>query len=418
MPRQQQTYKTLANISSTFNPGVFQGTTMEFKPIDYSPLERGLSAMEARMNRAYDQQTAVDTALSEIETKLNPKEREWFATYKQDVKTQIQDEINAGNFGGAIRKATKLAGEVVNDSRITGRIEAQAKYKEEIDKQKDRVKRGEVDEDAYRWWLKNNEYKYEDAQDATGNVISGYEQAFTPLYDKLNVPSLAMSAFKLITAKKGSTAGDSQTTVNNLQQTAQTVGDKEYASGAGVTTSTHWSNQFEKISFDDIKANLEELIALTPGGFEQVEQAFNVALDKYKELEEQYEEAYELDPTNEKTRNLGQQLEARKKLLFKNGSTIGYDEYFARVVNDNLFAQNLAYNWTFTNSGNASSHSYHDVKSTSVSNNISNTPQPGYNYNPNTGYWEAPSVIMENSAGETISSVNNTAEQAGNRFDN
>ena len=115
-----------------FNPTVFEGSSIDFKPRDFGVLERGLANLEARMNTASEKQAGVDAALADVESKLNPAEREWFSSYKKDIKDQIQGEIDAGNFGSAIRKANKLAGQVANDSRILGRIEANAKYQQAL----------------------------------------------------------------------------------------------------------------------------------------------------------------------------------------------------------------------------------------------------------------------------------------------
>lgn len=328
-----------------YEPGVFTGNSVEFNPVDFTPFAKSLAIIEARMTAAAEKQSAVDEALGKLELQLNPAEREWFATYKQDIKNQIQGEIDAGNFGSAIRTATKLAGNMASDSRLLGRVEANAKYQQELNKQKERVAKGEVDEDTYKWWLKKNPYSYKDSYDAYGNPISGTEQQFTTLYDKINYAGIAMSAYKMITPYKNRTSIDNASTVNNNTTKELTVGKNTYSPGEGVSTSTRRDNAVERVTVDDIKANIKELIALTPGGFEQVEQDYEAKLYAYKELEAKFNKAYEEDPNSQTTRLLGQQLKKRQELLFTNGSRTSYEDYFAKVITNSLFAENLAYDW-------------------------------------------------------------------------
>lgn len=399
-----------------FNPAVFEGTSVDFNPHDYSILERGLANLEARMTKAAEQQGAIDEALAKIELNLHPSEREWFAGYKQDIKNQIQGDIDAGNFGTAIRKATKLGSQAASDSRITGRIEANAKYQEELKKQKDRVAKGDITEDAFNWWLKKNPYTYQDKYDANGNVVSGTLQEFTPLYDKVDYAGLTNAAFKLITANKGSSSRDGSTSVHNNTTGDLTRGDKTYKSGENVSGSSHSSQSFEYISLDDIKDNIEELIALNPGGIEQVEQDYVVRLDAFKELEEKYNRALEEDPTSENTRLLGQQLEVRKKLLFRNGSETDFKDYFARMLADNMLAKNMAYDWRTTASGGTSSYTLGDASSNYNYGRGTGTQTSDDTNTDTTSTWRAPMLIKENGGAAIMTDVDRAAKSAADRF--
>ena len=400
-----------------FNPAVFEGTSMEFKPYDYSIYERGLANLEARMNKAAEEQGAVDLTLAEIETKLNPAEREWFAGYKQDIKNQIQGDIDAGNFGTAIRKAIKLGNQAASDSRITGRVEANAKYQEELKKQKDRLAKGDITDDAFSWWLKKNPYTYQDKYDANGNVVSGTLQEFTPLYDKVDYAGLTNAAFKLITANKGSSSRDGSTSVHNTTTKDLSRGNTTYKPGENVSGSSHSSESFEYVSLDDIKDNIEELIALNPGGLEQVEQDYVVRLDAFKELEEKYNKALEEDPTSENTRLLGQQLEVRKKLLFRNGSETDFKDYFARMLADNMIAKNMAYDWRTTASGGTSSYSLSDVNSNNNNGGGSGNSSTNTSTNTNTSSnWRPPMIIKQDGGINLVDDIDRAAKSAGSRF--
>lgn len=399
-----------------FNPAVFQGSSVDFNPHDFSIYERGLANLEARMDKAAEEQGAVDEALAKIELNLHPSEREWFAGYKQDIKDQIQGDIDAGNFGTAIRKATKLGSQAASDSRITGRVEANTKYQEELKKQKDRLAKGDITEDAFNWWLKKNPYTYQDKYDANRNVVSGTLQEFTPLYDKIDYAGLTNAAFKLITANKGSSSRDGSTSVHNNTTGDLARGNNTYKPGENVSGSSHSSQSFEYVSLDDIKDNIEELIALNPGGIEQVEQDYIVRLDAFKELEEKYNKALEEDPTSENTKLLGQQLEVRKKLLFRNGSETDFKDYFARMLADNMLAKNMAYDWRTSASGGTSSYTLGDV-STNYNNGRGTGTQAYDDTNTDTtSTWAPPLIIKQDGGINLIDDIDRAAKSAGSRF--
>lgn len=396
-----------------YEPGVFTGNSVEFNPVDFTPFAKSLAMIEARMTAAAEKQSAVDEALGKLELQLNPAEREWFANYKQDIKNQIQGEIDAGNFGSAIRTATKLAGNMASDSRILGRVEANAKYQQELNKQKERVAKGEVDEDTYKWWLKKNPYSYKDSYDAYGNPISGTEQQFTTLYDKINYAGIAMSAYKMITPYKNRTSIDNASTVNNNTTKELTVGKKTYSPGEGISTSTRNDDAVERVTVDDIRANIKELIALTPGGFEQIEQDYEAKLYAYKELEAKFNKAYEEDPNSQTTRLLGQQLKKRQELLFTNGARTSYEDYFAKAITNSLFAENLAYNWKTTI--RSTDTGYGKTTPTNIGNPQGGTQQDNVTTN-STSTWKSPIVVKDSPIPDITTDVLNVGKRAASRF--
>ena len=320
-----------------FNPTVFTPTQYEYKAADMSILERSLAQRETRMKEAAQGKSAVDKALGELELKLNPAEAKWFEGYKQDIRNQIQSSIDSGDPGAAVRDATTLAGSVIQDPRILGRIRAQEAYDTELKTQQARRDRGEISQNTYDWWVANNKYSYTDNTDANGNFIEGspWKATTRPVKD-INWAEQAATAFKLITPKKGSsTKGGGHSTTN--------------ADGTGDGNKWSRSSSTEKITVEDILGNIDELLSATPDGYRQAEQAFDVATFDLKRLQEKYNNLADDDPNKDV---IGEQLDARKKLMYKNGSPITYKEYYARMITDNHYAGTLAYKWT--TSGNES----------------------------------------------------------------
>ena len=139
---------------------------------------------------------------------------------------------------------------------------------------------------------------------------------------------------------------------------------------------------------------MEELLSATGDGYKQAEQAFDVALDDFKNLVEQYDEAILKDPNSEEAKNLGQKIDARKKLMYRNGSIIDYEEYYARMITDSLYADGLAYDWRTENRGGSSSYGISDVSGGNRGSNrqVSGSWFPGAHYNIETSLWEGPQV--------------------------
>ena len=332
-----QEIPTMSLKTVQFNPTVFTPTQYEYKAADMSILERSLAQRETRMKEAAQGKSAVDKALGELELKLNPAEAKWFEGYKQDIRNQIQSSIDSGDYGAAVRDATTLAGSVIQDPRILGRIRSQEAYDTELKTQQARRDRGEISQNTYDWWANKNKYSYTDNTDASGNYIEGspWKAESTPVKD-INWAEQAATAFKLITPKKGSsTKGGGHSTTN--------------ADGTGDGNKWSRSSSTEKITVEDILGNIDELLSATPDGYRQAEQAFDVATFDLKRLQEKYNSLADDDPNKDV---IGEQLDARKKLMYKNGSPITYKEYYARMITDNRYAGTLAYKWT--TSGNES----------------------------------------------------------------
>lgn len=328
---------TLSLKTVQFQPTVFTPSQYEYQTADMSILERSLAQREARMKEAAQGKNAIDRTLGELELKLNPAEAKWFEGYKQDIRNQIQSSIDSGDYGAAVRDATTLAGSVIQDPRILGRIRAQEAYETELKTQQARRDKGEIGQNTYDWWVANNKYSYTDNTDANGNFIEGspWKATTRPVKD-INWAEQAATAFKLITPKKNTSSKGGGSNITNADGTGK---GSKWSSNSGI----------EKITVEDILGNIDELLSATPDGYRQAEQAFDVATFDLKRLQEKYNSLADDDPNKDV---IGEQLDARKKLMYKNGSPITYKEYYARMITDNHYAGTLAYKWT--TSGNES----------------------------------------------------------------
>lgn len=390
---------TMSLKTLQFTPAVFTPSQYEFKEADMGFLERSLAQKEARMKEAAQNASAIDRALGEIETKLNPSEAKWFEGYKSDVKNQIQSSIDSGDYGAAVRDATRLAGTVVEDPRIIGRVRSQEAYEKELQTQQARRDRGEISQNTYDWWSNKNKYSYIDNTDASGNYIEGspWKAESTPVKD-INWAEQAATAFKLITPKKGaSTKGGGHSTTN--------------ADGTGDGNKWSRSSSTEKITVEDILGNIDELLSATPDGYRQAEQAFDVAMFDLKRLQEQYNSLADDDPNKAVLKD---KLDARKEIMYENQAPISYKKYYAKMVTDNKYAHTLAYKWT--TSGNESFKS-NDNQSTGSGGGGSFRPGVGTSspYNQNTEVWKGPNTRWKGTYNSGI--LGNSADNISSRFE-
>lgn len=351
--------------AAQFQPVAFNPTQYEYKPTDFSTLERSLAQREARHNQAIEQQSAVHTALGKIKTQLHRDEEtdKWFNDYANNINNQIQEQINVGNYGSAFRIATSLAGETAKDPAVLGRIQANEDYIKEVETQKARRDKGEISQNTFDWWMYNNPYKYEDIKDAKGNVIGGssWIAETRPVVD-LNLAKNALDALKLISPEKGSTTSSR---ISNADD------DGAYSA---ITKGGGSSDAYERITVKKILDNMDRLMSSTPDGYRQAEQFFEVA--KY-DLERLRERAANATDPDEK-RSLEQMVERREKDFQQNGGDIDYKTFYARMIMDELYANHLAYDWRV----------HQDDSKTIIENPnalTSNSTRTGGTFNPLTG---------------------------------
>lgn len=293
-----------------FQPTVF--TPIEFRPVeqDYSILERSLARQEARQREAAEKESAIDVALGKIETELHndPETQQWFSNYKNSIKKDINDAAQVRDYASAINLATKLAGTISSDSALLGRVKANQEYQAKVDETHKRVLAGQISQDTERWWLANNQFKYEDVVDNNGQVIGGtsYSTLDVPVAD-INISELTQNAFKLISPK---------------------MTDNQLAKEDG--TGSHYRRQW--VTRKQIVDNLNEILDDTPGARAAMYQRYQVEMHNYREL------------LNNDTADSGRIIQQRNRME-KNGSPVSFEDFCVREIEQSAISQNLAYDY-------------------------------------------------------------------------
>lgn len=379
--------------NAVFTPATFQGFAFTPQQEDMSLLQRSIDKLDERKEKTDQQRGAILSAINKLN--LNQAEDKWKYDYANRIKAKIDSAIQFGDYSNALEVATNLARTADSTPEVLGRVRANEQYEKEIQLQQARRDKGDISNATYNWWLKQNPYKYQDTYDNNGNIVGGsnYEPSFRPVND-INWASAAMAAFKLITPYKYSKSKDGETQVTNNTGETITRNGKTYKPGEVIGSSSHSTITEEKVTKEQITSRMEELLSSTGDGYKQAEQAFDVALDDFKNLVEQYDKAILKDPNSEEAKNLGQKIDARKKLMYRNGSIIDYEEYYARMITDSLYADGLAYDWRTENRGGSSSYGISDVSRGNSGSNrqVSGSWFPGAHYNIETSLWEGPQV--------------------------
>lgn len=365
---------------------IFTPTQYQYQGEDLSILERSLAQREARLEKAYQQKNAIDTALGGIETQLNKAEAAWFTNYKNNIKRQIQEDINVGNPGAAIRASYDLAGKTASDSAILSRIEANKQYTEWENTLKQRKAKQEISEDTYKWAIANNPYQFNETRDSQGNVIGGSLVDPKQVYNTMDWKALFANAAALfrpdVTSydNKGGGSNPALYDTNN----SKLAGLK----GKLGEAATAWQNghQIEQVTSEDIINTVGDLLGV-PDLLNQAIQDWEVSVWNYNEL----------TPSEKKDRV--------SKGLVVRGQTISLQEYLDQK--SRLFANALAYKKESTTSANQSSFGF----STKAGTDVEGLEEEDYGKVPELPTGLGPLVKMSD-----VSNPGENANASGNRL--
>uniref|UniRef100_A0AAU8MJW7 Uncharacterized protein n=1 Tax=Geladintestivirus 6 TaxID=3233138 RepID=A0AAU8MJW7_9CAUD len=381
--------KQATPIQGSFTPVVYTPQTE-----DLSLLQKSLAQIEARQTSAYEQQAKFNETAAKLQTLVNPEEKQWVYDYINKQSSGFKNSIESGDYGSALRQAVNAGSNLLSTPEAIGRIKAQEEYQQEVKAQQVRRDKGEISQNTYDWWMSNNPYKYEDTYDNNGNIIGGssFVAESRPVAD-INWAAQAQAAFKMITPYKNKKSSETSTSTSSTTD----------GNGSSSSKSSGSSRQVEKVSKKDILDNIEALLSATPDGFRQAEQAFDVAIFEFNKMSQQYQELIAKNPDSKEAKILKQKLNAREKLMYKNGSPIDYKEYYARMITNNLYADKLAYEWhtnaTSSSTSRSSQKTTPKPESTGTTGTTGTTgiytQTPGSIYNSSTDLVDGPNVRNE-----------------------
>ena len=330
----QMSLKQATLAQGSFTPIVYTPQTE-----DFSLLQKSLAQMEARQEKASEQQTAVDLVLGETEDKLNAAELPWFNEYKQNIKKQIQDEVDAGNYGSAIRVATRLAGKVKSDTQLKNRIKQNANYQEALKTVKANTN---LSKDTKDWWIDTHKYSYNDEEGVTDyNDLPA---------DPVDLVSLSAKAIQLTAPEKYSNT--KETSSHKGSQNDITNADGTGKGSSYSTTTSHGESISEQwLDEKKLKEVMDRVFAGTKGAKEAIIQDRRVSIWKLSKLKEEYDNP---NTTPERRAEINSESKLYEDDVYDKGVLMGEDEYIAKKVNPIL--HNAAYHHKDRRVSNSYSH--------------------------------------------------------------
>jgi len=338
--------KQATPLQSSFTP--FQFTP---KPLDTTSLERSLDKIEAREKEAITTKSKIDASLGEIQSKLNNKELKWFTNYKDNIKKQIQEQIDAGNYSTAILTGTQLAGNIMNDAKIIGREQANANYQKKLEEIQNDKSLSSLTRER---WAAQNPYKYNDVYDDSGNVIGGSEwkPAWTPVNEQKIAQLQALAA--QLTAARGNSSQTSQGGASLLDKYGNDTTNLTNAIGMKTSWSKGSSTSIESKTYKRLKEtfnnlmNDPEVISGLNQQFDSFLWAMNDRQVKAKDMSfsKEQRDAYQAEANMYKQR-----------LTDENGYT--YNEAdIKKWINDKVVPGLESLSYTRVSTGSSNSYSY------------------------------------------------------------
>lgn len=316
-----------------FQPTVF--TPIEFRPVeqDYSILERAMAKQEERKEKAVTQQSLVKQALGKAREQLHQDDETlaWFDAKARKIEDDIKTASEVGDYATALQTGIEAAGDIVNDTELNARIRTNAQYKEEYERQRQRVGKG-ISQETFNWWAEKNPYKYSNIEQ-DGRVIGGedWKSNFTPV-DDLNWASIFAAAKELNMPEQGSSGGSS-----NLDE-----------QGNVTNITKGGSTKYQRMRPEVIADAAQKLIG---NNWSALVQDFDVKMHQLEKLEEQIGTL----PEGSTERMLKEQQLNNLQLLLTGGNSVkltndvnGWITYFTRTVEKGLYSDNLSYNWVFS----------------------------------------------------------------------
>jgi hypothetical protein len=293
---------------------------------DMSLLMQSLRMQEAREERAVEQSKQFDTTAANLKKDLNPADYAWIDDRVANAKKDFEEEIARGNYSTAYKKAAAAGGMLARDSQILNRVTANKEYEQKKKEVDALAANGNISRETQDWWLHKNQYNYDDTSGRLAEMAM-------PINTTGLLEQWAISAKSLATEQRSQRLGSVPKTMSIGQSEQSYLED----------------SQSSYLSPETLRRNYKQIVE-NNGGFAALEQMYEVDMFAYEQLKAKVETAKNPNGTlTEEGVKLQQQLNKRKKYLYKNGSPIPYDQYFANKVTNNSYATSMAYNYSSSN---------------------------------------------------------------------
>lgn len=141
-----------------------------FTPVQYTPqtadptlLAQSMAAQEARQKEANQYLLTIDTTLNEKRKLLNKADYDWMAKQADDIRAEVDKQLELGNWQSAIHVAQQAARDLNRNTELEDRIKANEVYTTERNK----IQTGNYSPYTKRRWDAINQYQFNGTADWT-----------------------------------------------------------------------------------------------------------------------------------------------------------------------------------------------------------------------------------------------------------
>lgn len=196
-----------------------------FTPVQYTPqtvdstlLAQSMAAQEARQKEANQYLLAIDTTLNEKRKLLNKADYDWMAKQADDIRAEVDKQLELGNWQSAIHVAQQAARDLTRNTELEDRIKANEVYTTERNK----IQTGNYSSYTKRRWDAINKYQF--------NGTADWTPTFKPVTDMSVADIWNIAVSRTPPKTKSSTwekASNSSTFVDNNGNLVKNITEKQ-----------------------------------------------------------------------------------------------------------------------------------------------------------------------------------------------
>ena len=374
-----------------------------FTPIQYTPqisdstlLAKSMAAQEARQEKANQYLLAIDTTLAEKRKLLNKADYDWMTQQANNVRAEVDKQLELGNWQSAIRVAQQSARDLTRNTELEDRIRANEIYTTERNK----IQNGNYSPYTKRRWDYINKYQFNGTADWTPTFRPTTDMSFA---DVMNIavgrtPTRSRSSSWSKTRNSTTFADNNGTLVKNITEPNEDNSNTRVAEGVigtlSATTSTKGgSSSVQEKSKSDIMAIFKDML--------KDDNIIGSLRQQYDNMIWLYDQANSVlnnpNATEEELKQARTDLDvATSSLSNKDGFIyVGNDEDFNAWINAQAeqYFEDSEYRHTATSSNSSVTTSYDPSTITAITTNRYN--QAINQYSPGVSTTQGPNITYQ-----------------------
>lgn len=371
-----------------------------FTPIQYTPqiadstlLAKSMAAQEARQEKANQYLLAIDTTLAEKRKLLNKADYDWMAQQANNVRAEVDKQLELGNWQSAIRVAQQSARDLTRNTELEDRIRANEIYTTERNK----IQNGNYSPYTKRRWDYINKYQFNGTADWTPTFRPTTDMSFA---DVMNIavgrtPTRSRSSSWSKTRNSTTFADNNGTLVKSVTEPNEDNSNTRVAEGvigafSATTSAKGGSSSVQEKSKSDIMAIFKDML--------KDDNIIGALRQQYDNMIWLYDQANSVlnnpNATEEELKQARTDLDvATSSLSNKDGFIyVGNDEDFNAWINAQAeqYFEDSEYRHTATSSNSSITTSYDPSTITAITTNRYN--QAINQYSPGVSTTQGPDI--------------------------